>query len=311
MLASAMAYNDIDLNLLEALDALLSEASVTSAARRLQLSDSAMSRTLARLRAATGDELLVRAGRAMVLTPHALALRDRVRELAFAARSVLQPGASKWDPARLDRSFTLRTNDSFIETHGAALVARAAAEAPGVRLRFAPKPDKDPQPLREGLIDLDIGVLGNTAPELRVQALYRDRFVAAVRPGHALLAERPLSAQRYAAARHVVSSRRGHSAGPVDAALSELGLAREVAVVVPSFRAALVIAASTELVALVPASYMAVQGEGALCGFELPLAVSVITVSQMWHPRLDRDPAHRWLRSLVLATCAPAANGLS
>jgi len=301
-----MATDDIDLNLLDALDALLCEASVTGAARRLKLSDSAMSRTLARLRAATGDELLVRAGRAMVPTPHALALRERVRELAHEARSVLQPADAHWSAARLERTFVLRTNDSFIETHAAVLVARAAAEAPHVRLRFAPKPDKDPRPLREGLIDLDIGVLGDTAPELRVQALFRDHFVAAVRVGHPLLLDGPPDIERYAAARHVVTSRRGRSAGPVDAALTEQGRARDIAVVVPTFRAALVIAATTDLVALVPASYLAVQREVALVGFALPLDVPAITVSQLWHPRWDRDPAHRWLRALVRDVCGPA-----
>jgi len=299
--------SEIDLNLLEALDALLSEGSVGGAARRLKLSDSAMSRTLARLRAATGDELLVRAGRAMVPTPHAEALRERVHALVHDAQDVLQPSGAHWNPAVLARQFTLRANDSFVETHGAALVARVAAAAPGVRLRFAPKPDKDAQPLREGLIDLDIGVLGDTAPELRVQALYRDRFVAAVRPGHELLAG-ALTPGRYAAAQHVVSSRRGRSAGPVDAALAELGLAREVAVIVPNFRAALAIAAASELVALVPASFFNAH-PGGLLSLELPLAVPEITVSQIWHPRLDGHPAHRWLRALVLATCGPPPLG--
>jgi DNA-binding transcriptional LysR family regulator len=302
-----MSTDNIDLNLLAALDALLSEGSVAGAARRLQLSESAMSRTLARLRAATGDELLVRAGRAMVPTPHALALRERVGALALEARQVLQPAGSRWELGSLDRSFSLRANDGFIEAHAPRLVARAAEEAPGVRLRFAPKPDKDTRPLREGLIDLDIGVLGEAAPELRVQALYRDHFVAAVREGHALLSDAPPSAQRYAAARHVVTSRRGRSVGPVDAALAELGLERQVSVVVPSFRAALAIAADSDLVALVPASFFlpSVAAGGLRC-FALPVAVQPITVSQIWHPRLDRDPGHRWLRSLLLSVCRPA-----
>ena len=298
---------DLDLNLLAALDALLSEGSVTGAARRLNLSDSAMSRTLARLRTATGDELLVRAGRTMVPTPHAQALRARVSELALEARQVLQPAGSRWDLASLQRNFSLRANDGFIEAHAPRLVARAAQEAPGVRLRFAPKPDKDTKPLREGLLDLDIGVLGEAAPELRVQALYRDHFVAAVRDGHSLLRDGPPTAQDYAAAGHVVTSRRGRSAGPVDEALAEMGLQREVKVVVPSFRAALAIAAVSDLIALVPASYFhAPQQLAGLQTFELPVTVPPITISQVWHPRLDRDPAHRWLRGLLLATCGPA-----
>lgn len=140
-------------------------------------------------------------------------------------------------------------------------MARAAREAPGVRLRFAPKPDKDVRPLREGLIDLDLGVLGPAAgPEVRVQAIYRDHFVGAVRPGHPLLQDGPLTPERYAACGHIVASRRGHGAGPVDDALAARGLSRTVAAMVPSFRAALSIAAVTDLVALVPASFFAHLG---------------------------------------------------
>jgi len=117
--------DDIDLNLLTALDALLAEGSVAKAAERLRLSESAMSRTLARLRAATGDPLLVRAGRTMVPTPHALALREQVRELAQGARAVLQPAGAGWDLRRLQWTFTLRANDGFIEAFAPALVHRA------------------------------------------------------------------------------------------------------------------------------------------------------------------------------------------
>ena len=118
-----------------------------------------MSRTLARLRAATGDPLLVRAGRGLVPTPRAVELRERVRDLAQEARAVLRP-AAELDLAALERTFTVRANEGFVETFAARLVAAVTEAAPGVRLRFAPKPDKDVRPLREGLVDLDVGVLG-------------------------------------------------------------------------------------------------------------------------------------------------------
>ena len=299
---------DVDLNLLPALDALLSECSVTGAARRLGLSDSAMSRTLARLRTATGDELLVRAGREMVLTPQAHDLRERVRELVQDARQTLRPAGQLWTPATARRVFTLRANDGFVETFGPRLVSMVTRDAPGVRLRFAPKPDKDVRALREGLIDLDIGVLGESGPEVRVQALYRDRFVGAARIGHPLLSGTPPTPQRYAACSHVVTSRRGRETGPVDIALHELGLKRSIGVVVPSFRAALEIAAESDLVALLPESFFG-QREGAprLQCFELPVAVPEITISHMWHPRVDRDPSHRWLRGLLREACSAFA----
>lgn len=295
---------DVDFNLLMALDALLSEGNVAQAAERMGLSESAMSRALARLREATGDELLVRAGRAMVPTPHALALRERVKDLVHDAHAVLQPAGADIDPGTLQRHFTVRANDSFIEAFAHHLVARIAQAAPGVRLRFAPKPNKDVRPLREGLIDLDVGVLGESGPEVRVQALYRDRFIAAVREGHPLLEAAEITPERYAACDHVVTSRHGRTEGPVDDALATLGLVRHAAVVVPSFGTALSIAASTDLVALIPAAYFEhARARGTLRSFPLPMPTEPITVSQMWHPRFDRDPAHRWLRAVVLETC--------
>jgi DNA-binding transcriptional LysR family regulator len=301
---------DIDLNLLTALDALLTEGSVAGAARRLGLSASAMSRTLARLRAATGDRLLVRAGREMVPTPHATDLRNRVHELAQNAHAVLRPVVAGLDLAQLKRSFIIRSNEGFVEVFSARLVAVITAIAPKVRLQFAPKPDKDVRALREGVIDLEIGVLGKSGPEVRVQALFRDHFVGAVRDGHPLLGKGKITPQRYSGFGHVVASRRGCATGPVDEALAALGLTRTVVAVVPSFRAALAIASESDLVALVTGSFFngtqglqTKSGPAAVRSFPLPVRTETITVSQMWHPRLDADPAHRWLRGLVLATC--------
>ena len=301
---------NIDLNLLTSLDALLAEGTVVGAARRLGLSASAMSRTLSRLRSATGDPLLVRAGRGMVPTPHATELRDRVRDLAQDAQAVLRPVVASLDLAELKRTFTIRSNDAFVEVFAAQLVAAVTAVAPSVRLHFAPKPDKDVGALREGLVDLEIGVLGKSGPEIRVQTLFGDHFVCAVREGHPLLGTGEITAERYAACGHVVASRRGHESGPVDEALGALGLARTVVAVVPSFRAALSVARVSDLLALVTDSFFnATQGHQARSGpaevrsFPLPVRTEAITVSQMWHPRLDADPAHRWLRGLVLATC--------
>jgi DNA-binding transcriptional LysR family regulator len=138
-----------NLNLLVALDALLAEGNVARAAERLGLSASAMSRALARLREETGDPLLVRAGRGLVPTPRAIELRDRVSSLVAEAGEVLRP-VGIVDPARLDRRFTIRTSEGFVENFGAALLNRIAVEAPEVRLRFLQKTDKDTALLRDG-----------------------------------------------------------------------------------------------------------------------------------------------------------------
>src|SRR3954447_18265376 len=131
-----------DLNLLATLDVLLAEGSVARAARRLRLSPSAMSRALARLRETTGDPLLVRAGRGLVPTPRAVELRENLSQLVQDAESVLRP-AEKLNLKQLVRTFTLRTSEGFVETFGPGLMGRVEAEAPGVRLCFVLKANKD------------------------------------------------------------------------------------------------------------------------------------------------------------------------
>jgi DNA-binding transcriptional LysR family regulator len=297
---------EIDFNLLTALEALLAEGTVAGAARRLHLSESAMSRTLARLRAATGDPILVRAGRDMVPTPRAEALRREVGALTQAVRNVLQPDGAAFEPAGLDRIFTIRANESFAETFAARLMIALATSAPKVRLHFVPKPDKDATPLREGRIDLDIGVMGAEAgPELRVQSLYRDRFLGVAREGHPLF-DAAITPERYAGFGHVMSARRSNKESPVDAGLAALGLEQRIDAVVQSFPAALAVVSRSDLLSLAPETYLAAVMEvrRGLRTCSLPVETKPITVSLMWHPRVDADPAHRWLRGVIVQTCA-------
>lgn len=291
-----------DLNLLVVLDVLLAEGSVARAARRLSLSPSAMSRALARLRQATGDPLLVRAGRGLVATPRATELRDRVGQLVEDAEAVLRPTAAL-DLGKLTRTFTMRTSEGFVENFGPALIARVAAEAPGVRLRFVSKPTSDSPALREGSVDLETGVVGEgTSPEVRTQALFHDRFVGVVRAGHPLARGR-ITPRRYAAGRHVHVSRRGHERGLVDEALAAIGLQRDIVATVDDFGAALALARASDLIASVPERHTGNLRDG-MRTFRLPVAVTGVTVSLLWHPRMDADPAHRWLRGCVRDACA-------
>lgn len=290
-----------DLNLLITLDVLLAEGSVAQAAKRLQLSPSAMSRALARLRETTGDPLLVRAGRGLVPTPRALALREQVSRLVQDAHAVLRP-AQSLDLAQVERTFTLRTSEEFVENFGPALLARIAHEAPGVRLRFVSRTDKDSTLLREGSVDLETGVVDATAsPEVLTQALFRDRLVGVVRSGHPL-SQGEVSAQRFAAGRHVYVSRRGRVRGQVDDALQALGLTRQIDTIVAGFATAVALARDTDLIAAVPERYTAHQREG-LHSFALPLTLAPFTVAMLWHPRLDADLAHRWLRGCLREVC--------
>lgn len=290
-----------DLNLLITLDVLLAEGSVARAARRLQLSPSAMSRALARLRDATGDPLLVRAGRGLVPTPRAIALRQQVSELVHDSVAVLRP-VGTLDLTQLARTFSIRTREGFVENFGAELIKRVRAEAPGVRLRFVPKPDKESTGLRDGSVDLETGVIGkSTGPEIRTQALFRDRFVAVVRAGHAL-AGGAITPASYAGGEHIGVSRQGGDKGPLDDGLLALGLERAVVVTVAGFAPALALARASELIATVPERHTGLLRDG-MHSAALPFATPEFTVSMLWHPRLDADPAHRWLRGHMRAVC--------
>jgi DNA-binding transcriptional LysR family regulator len=290
-----------DLNLLITLNVLLEEGSVTRAGERLALSPSAMSRALARLRRATGDPLLVRAGRGLVPTPRAVELRDRVRAVVQEAEAVLR-SAEKLDLATLVRTFVLRSSDGFVESFGPELVAKVGSEAPGVRLWFVQKTKKDAGPLRDGSVDLETGVVEHgPAPDVLSKPLFTDRFIGVVRTEHPLSSGK-VTTPRYASSRHVHVSRRGLTEGLVDEALRPTGRQRDVVTVVGGFGAALALAKASDLVATVPERHSANLRRG-MHSFELPFPAPEVTVSLLWHVRLDADPAHRWLRDFVLSVC--------
>ena len=290
-----------DLNLLITLNVLLDECNVARAAKRLNLSPSAMSRALARLRETMADPLLVRAGRGLVPTPRALELREEVARLAHSITTILRP-AQQVDMKQVERTFTLRTSDGFVENFGPELVEQLAREAPGIRLRFLQKTSKDSLALRNGSVDLETGVVGSeTGPEVRTRALFHDRFIGVVRQGHPLT-QGSITVARYAAARHVLVSRRGVDKGLVDEELKSLGLQRQIVTTVDGFAAALALSRATDLVSAVPERHTENLRNG-LFSFELPFPVPGVKVSMLWHPRMDGDEVHRWLREQILTLC--------
>jgi DNA-binding transcriptional LysR family regulator len=261
-----------------------------------------MSRALSRLREVTGDPLLVRAGRGLVPTPRALELRSQVGLLVEGANAVLRP-ADQLDLSNLQRRFTLRTSEGFVETFGPMLLQRLQSEAPGIVLQFVAKPDKASAPLRDGEVDIETGVIDlTTAPEMRAAPLFEDRWVGVVRAGHSLTGGE-VTAERYVQAKHVHVLRRGLHSTEIDDAVQAAGLSRPIAMIVHGFSAALLLAQQTDLVATVPHRHTAGLRRG-MYAFPLPLAVPAFTLSLIWHPRMDGDLAHRWLREHVKKVCA-------
>jgi DNA-binding transcriptional LysR family regulator len=292
----------VDLNLLVALDALLEEGSVTGAADRLHLSAPAMSRTLARIRRATGDDILVRSGRAMVPTPRALELRDEARELVRRATAVLTP-TRQLDLATLDRVFTVRGHDALVGALAPVLVPVLAARAPRAGVRFLPENPLEDADLVRGRVDLELGAAVPTRPEIAARTLGEDRMVVAMRVGHPL-AGGELTAERFAAAEHVTVSRRGRLRGVVDGALAELGLARRVLASLPTTAAALDLVARTDVLVVV-AERVCRPAELGLRTRPIPVELPAVPIVLSWHHRHDSDPAHAWLRDEVADALRP------
>ncbi|KAF1048872.1 MAG: Nodulation protein D 2 [Herbaspirillum frisingense] len=297
-----------DLNLLIAFDVLLEEGSATAAARRLNISAPAMSRTLNRIRDAFGDPVLVRSGRGLAPTPRALELREQVRALIEQAHLVFTAGREV-DLMQLERTFNLRANDVFVGTFGSRLRQLLDRHAPRTVLRFVSEGDVDDRAMEEGRIDLYISGSRNFSPDTKTQSLFRTGFVGLARADHPLF-DAPIDAERFVAHAHISVSRRGRASGPIDDALARQGLARRVTLVTPNFHSAIFALAGSDLILpLMPTSMLdSVRALGlTLRDFTLPVALEPVNIVQAWHPRLDNDDAHRWLRRLLKQACSTAA----
>lgn len=304
------ALHGIDMNLLVAFDTLVRERSVTRAAQRAGVSQSAMSHTLRRLRALFEDPLLVRGRDGMVLTPRAEALVGPLRGgLVRLSRALHEP--LTFDPSSLRRTFRVVSPDLFDALALPPLLRRLGAEAPGVELAMVPSAERLPLRLETGEIDLAIvPVLLNrdsfevgfeTTPDLRQRTLFQDTFRCFVRCDHPVIGtRRRLSLRAFAELGHILISPRGEGSGVVDRALAEVGVRRRIAVRVPQFGTALAILHESDLVLTAPSSLANVPGAPDLHSLAPPIPVPAHAVTMVWHPRFGEDAAHQWLRELVV-----------
>ncbi|MCX4234860.1 LysR family transcriptional regulator [Streptomyces ortus] len=288
------------MNLLTVLDALLEEGSVMGAAERLHLSSPAVSRTLGRLRAVTGDDILVRTGHSMTPTPYAMSVREDVHRLVRQAHEVLSP-IRELAPATMDRTFTIQCHDAVAASPLPVLVGRLRQQAPGVQLRALAENSVDTDDLRHGRVHLELGGGRPSLPEFRSEPLGTDPFVVAMRADHPCATGLDLKA--YAAHPHVLVSRRGRLTAPIDETLAAEGLHRRVVAAVATLPTALRIAAHGD--ALVTCT--AVLGRPLIEAFglvarPLPIESPAVTIHCNWHQRYDSDPAHAWLREQVRAS---------
>lgn len=290
---------DVNLNLVVALDALLDAGTVTAAARRLGVTQSATSHALRQLRELLGDPILVRGASGLVLTPRAESLRVPVRRALLDLQHALRDPPS-FDPATTERRFRLGAGDYVAHTVLPALLQHSL-DTPGLDLDVVPFTVADVPRLATGELDLAISVSQPHAPGLRRMPVFTDDFVCLVRRGHPHVRRR-LTLRQFIRLPHVLISTTGTGVSPVDEQLAAQGLRRRIALRIRYFLAAPLVVASSDLVLTAPRRL----GEVFARHFDLelydpPVSLRPFTVEQLWHERYDADPAHVWLRERVLA----------
>jgi DNA-binding transcriptional LysR family regulator len=289
-----MKLRNFDLNLLVIVEVVLTELSITRAAKRLNLSQPAVSQAMVRARDVFGDDLLVRNGAQTTLTPLGRRLLPQLNDFCSKADGLLS--ATGFDPAEAQIDFTICANDVSELLILPPLISTVARLAPGCRLIVrAPE---------QHLIDatVDLAIFGAPVPQgpFVVQQLYEEHFVIIARPDHPEMSE-ALTTERFVSLPHALVSPTGHGlVGPVDTKLEELGVSRRVALSVSRFTTLPEIIASTDLIAAVPSRFAEWSEVKRRCRvWPLPFESPRFEMRMVWHRVHDNDPAHRWLRNLL------------
>lgn len=288
----------LDLNLLVAFDALLTERSVTRAARRVGLGQSAMSHNLARLRTLFGDELLTRSSDGMRPTPRAVALADPVRlTLAQIQSAVLQREA--FDPETAHRIFRVGLADSIEVAVIPALIERLQTTAPGIQLRLRSTYRMNIlEELDSGNLDLGVGVFNQGQTHHKRRHLYTDSFLCLYSREQLQLTP-PISLQDYLRWPHVLTSL-GDARGAVDDALAKQKLTRSIVVTTPGFMAVPFVVRRAQVITTMPSRLARYFSEAfGLVTSPVPIDLPSFTISLLWHASFDQDPAHHWLRQTI------------
>jgi DNA-binding transcriptional LysR family regulator len=305
----AMNLSSIDLNLLVALDALISEAHVGRAARKIGLSQPATSHALNRLRDLLADPLLVRVGSRMELTPRAIGLQNALAETLRRVETLLVPDS--FDPSASTRSFSVMMQDHIAHLVVPAFVQRVHSCAPRARLDFLPW--QSPSSMkweRFRSIDLLISCAANEIAGFQRETLFTDTEVTVARKGHPAAA-RLKKLKSFLHSSHVAVVGRGIAEDPVDVWLREEGLARQVALRVPSYLQALQTVAQSDLIAFVPKRLaLSLAKPLSLAVFPPPIDPGEYQ-EYLFHPlRTAQDPASVWLRRLALEIGAEVDAGI-
>ena len=289
----------IDLNLLQALDALLRERSVSRAATRLGLGQPAMSAALARLRLLFDDALFVRTPRGMEPTPRALQLEAPLRAALADLRAVAEP-ADRFEPMGTRRTFRLSGGDYAGMVLLPPLLRRLEVEAPGVDLRFRfVEKGNVLACLDDDAIDVAIGVMENLPMRFACERLLTDTLVCIVRAGHPLTEGR-LTLERFIGERHILVTERGDEVGAVDVALEALGASRRVLLTVPQVSLVPMLLVQTEAIATIArCAATSLMRSAPLVPIALPFDIPPWHLNLIWSLRRGQEAGLLWLIGLI------------
>ncbi|HUN36933.1 MAG TPA: LysR family transcriptional regulator [Trebonia sp.] len=292
----------LDLNLLLAFEALITERSVTRAAERMSVGQPAMSASLARLRAFFGDPLLVREGRALVPTPRALELTASFQEALDLIDSTVR-ASHDFDPRTAHRGFTVMTSDYVLLLLLGPLAAELAAEAPNLRLTIHPIAANYAEQIHRSQLDLVILPEEVADLQARTARLFSDRLVCAVDAGHPDVGPR-LTEEQFGTL-PLVSYRGALMDSMVEHRFSELGIDRRTTVATESIVIQPLVLTGTRMMALIPerlGQHFAEQAGIRLLDPPYPLAP--MHAAMYWAPQAGHDPGHKWLRDRVRRAAA-------
>jgi DNA-binding transcriptional LysR family regulator len=293
-----MTDQRVDLNLMNVFQAVMAERNVTRAARRLAMTQPAVSNGLRRLRLLFQDELFVKIPSGVMPTERALRLWAEVESPLAAIRQATFPG--RFDPSVTTRTFNVAVTESLVTRTVPAIAVRFAREAPAARLRFLPHANPtSTAALERGEIDCAVGMFPHPPATLQVEGLLSDDYVCAFAADHPTLST-PLSVEAFAVARHVLVKQGPLGLAIVDDWLSLTGLTREIVITVNSCAEALEVVARTDFITAVPASFIRAHGgDLRLAVAALPFDSQKILYKLAWHERVEREPAQTWFRRLV------------
>lgn len=299
-----MRFDGLDLNQLVALDVLLAERSVTKAAARVFLSQSAMSWCLARLREHFGDPLLVSVGRGLVLTPFAEGLAGQVRELLLHTRQVTSQRPDR-PIAEVERTFRIMTSDYVTTTVLGDVYRRAETEAPRVKLELRSVAEFTPSVIETGEIDLLIAAEQSLSLHRPWELLLRDEYVGLVWRDHPEVADR-LTEKQYGELSHVAVQWGHGRVLPLDElAIREQQIGRRNQIIVPEFGYLPGFIVGTRRVATVQRRLARIfEQQWPLRTVELPVVVPPISIGMQWHSLIEHDPALKWMRALLKEVAA-------